>query len=564
MGRLPPPVRTTRSRGLTKVPLLVSPHTQSVQQPTGLEPRLAPFRAAAARFAPFALALFFALWGLRGISFNHVVDSDAARHAMNGVFIHDLLRAGQIASPIEFGKSYYSRLPALSMPYHPPLFPAIESLFFFAFGVNLFAARLAIAVATAVSAFLFYKLVLATHRSHLVAASSVLAFFSWNWSQLMANDVMLEFPALAFVLGALYYLRDLHHRYPFVRSLLFALLAAAAVWTKQQAVFMGMVPFLFVLVSRNWRLLAARAIWVSSLVFAALVGMLSLLSVPFESTGVNLVSPTSEISAIFFHNFLFYLRVLGVELGILPALLLALALVVFLGAPRRRWPDVQVNDLYLAWAFGSFLILLFIGPYSGRYLFFVVPPLVVIAIDALLRFSRKLLPGRLSWAIPAFAVAAFIVLHLRVPVTFMSGPYEAARATLTGASRPLRILYCGQTDGSFIFAVRSLDPGNRTVVLRGDKLPRSAYSPEAFEQFAHRYGIDYVVIEQTAAPRRWSTLAQAPSPSMALQRIIPLACSQPRWNGELRVYRFTNPSPNPENTLSLPIPMIGSSLEAKF
>ena len=83
------------------------------------------------RILPYLLALFFAFWGLRGVSYNNVVETDAARHAMNGAFIYDLIRNGELISPITYGEFYYSRLPALSLPYHPPLFPVIESFFFF-------------------------------------------------------------------------------------------------------------------------------------------------------------------------------------------------------------------------------------------------------------------------------------------------------------------------------------------------------------------------------------------------------------------------------------------------
>ncbi len=61
-------------------------------------------------------------------------------------------------------------------------------------------------------------------------------------TQGLANEVMLELPSLTFVLGALYCLRDLKREYALRRGLFFAVLAGAAVWTKQHAVFLGLVP----------------------------------------------------------------------------------------------------------------------------------------------------------------------------------------------------------------------------------------------------------------------------------------------------------------------------------
>src|SRR3954466_13968557 len=96
--------------------------------------------------APFLLALYFFGSALYGVNRTEVIDTEAARHAMNGAFIYDLVRTGHLLHPIEYGKFYYNRMPALSIPFHPPLFPAIEAIFFAVFGVHLLTARVAIAI----------------------------------------------------------------------------------------------------------------------------------------------------------------------------------------------------------------------------------------------------------------------------------------------------------------------------------------------------------------------------------------------------------------------------------
>src|SRR5215475_2141699 len=104
--------------------------------------------------APYCIALLFLLLALYGVNKTEVIDTDAARHAMNGAFIYDWIRTGNLLHPIAYGKAYYNRLPALSIPFHPPMFPAMEAVFFALFGVNLFTARLTVAFCVAVSAFL--------------------------------------------------------------------------------------------------------------------------------------------------------------------------------------------------------------------------------------------------------------------------------------------------------------------------------------------------------------------------------------------------------------------------
>ena len=199
---------------------------------------------AGAAWIPYVLAIFFFLSALWGVGSTDVIDTDAARHAMNGAFIYDMVRGGHIMHPIEYAQQYYGHLPALSMPYHPPMFPAIEALFFALLGVKLVAARAAVAISVGISVLLLYRLVETTLQSRILAACVTVTTLSLWTVQVVSRDVMLEFPALAFTLAALYCLRDMDRSFTVRRALLFGLLAAAAVWTKQHAVFLGAMPFL--------------------------------------------------------------------------------------------------------------------------------------------------------------------------------------------------------------------------------------------------------------------------------------------------------------------------------
>jgi 4-amino-4-deoxy-L-arabinose transferase-like glycosyltransferase len=510
--------------------------------------------------APYALALFFGLWALRNVGANNIIDTDAARHAMNGVFVRDLIASGQFLHPIEYGKQFYSHLPALSMPYHPPLFPAIEAVFFAVFGVNVLAARLSVAVLCAITVFLFYRLVVDTCRSHAVAASSVIIFFSMKMTQMLASDTMLEVPSLAFTIAALYLLRNLDRGYLLRYAIGFAVLAGAAVWTKQHAVFLALVPFLYAILARRFRLLAAPALWLSSVLLGIEVLALSLLAIPFKGTGVDQVSPTNEIVEIFAHNFIYYADVFRSDIGVLGVGLFVAAFLWTLYLHRGSELNGKIY-LYVSWAAAAFLLLLLIGPYDPRYLFYMYPPLIVLACVTTTRVSAALAPRLNSGYAPLAAAAVFAAAELTGP-SYLTGPSQAAAAL--GGQQVKRVLYCGDTDGSFMFAVRSQDRALRTIVIAGDKLDETVFTSDHIEAFARRYGIDHIVIEKISRARPWDKLGAIPPPSMPVERRIELRSSNPRWNGELTIYRFLNPSPTPERTLSIPIPRIGSQVETKF
>ena len=224
-------------------------------------------------FIPLLLALFFALWGLRGAAGSSIADDDGPRHALNGAFVFDLVRHAQLAHPVQYGYWYYSRLPALSLPYHPPVFPVFEALVYSLVGVNAFAARLAEAIATFAAVLLLFRLVLRTHEPAMLATFVTISFFALRQIQKLSATVMLEVPALVFVLAALWFVTPDEDAFDSPRTLYFALFAAAAIWTKQ-TVFLLAFPLVFVAVSSKWRLLRRPYFWLSvALVAASAIGL---------------------------------------------------------------------------------------------------------------------------------------------------------------------------------------------------------------------------------------------------------------------------------------------------
>ena len=91
------------------------------------------------------LAIFFAVWAMRGATATDITLNDQGRHALNGAALLDIVREGGLSRPVAWLRDYFAHYPALSMPYHPPLFPAVEALFYAAFGVSPVSARLAVA-----------------------------------------------------------------------------------------------------------------------------------------------------------------------------------------------------------------------------------------------------------------------------------------------------------------------------------------------------------------------------------------------------------------------------------
>jgi 4-amino-4-deoxy-L-arabinose transferase-like glycosyltransferase len=509
-----------------------------------------------------AIALLFAGWGLRTAGPYNVTETDAARHAMNGVFLHDLVVEGQLASPIPFARTYFAHLPALSMPYHPPLFPLIEAGFYSVFGVHVLAARLAVAAMLAATSLGLFLLVWRTHGSITIAAVSTVTFLCLPESMWLGSDVMLEFPALAFSIWALYCLYPLEESYPVKRAIGFALLAGAAVWTKQLTVFLGAVPVLYVIFLGRWRLFSKAAIWIGTAIFAALVGGLALLSVPVHGAGINQAIPAAPIPMylayyrLLIRNAVYYAEHYHTVTG--PAgmiLMAALAAALFTGLLRRK-PEA----LYLSWSAASLGVLFLLRPFATRYLFFTYPALIVLGYAALVRIVARLTGRQRPALAAAVAVMALAILQFPHRTQYLHGPDQAASVLAPEGAK--RILYCGGTDGNFILNYRMHRAALDTTIITGDKLPAVTFTAGRFEEFAHEYGVKYVVLENAAGWKGpWSHLIAAPPPTLVLEQSIPLTSSTTRWNGDLRIYRFTNPSPQPKNDLAMRMFMIGGTME---
>jgi hypothetical protein len=504
-----------------------------------------------ARMIPYFIALVVFLTSLRNLSsWSSLNIIDAPRHVLNGAFVYDLVRTGNLTHPFQYGKQFYSRFPAISIPYHPPLFPVIESILYAIFGVSLVAARIPVALATGVCALLLYLLVMRTHQSAWLAAAATCTFITLPISQSLATDVMLEFPSLAFTLGALYCLRDMEYGFPPWRAFPFAVLAGAAVWTKQHAVFLGLVPFILIFLHGNWRLLRGVPLWASSILLGLIVLAFMTMSVPVQHVGVtSQFAPAGYLWQIMIFNVNWYSEALGWTLGWVVKALVLVSVGAFLAIPwLRRLPE---NRLYLAWTLALVPLLLTTTKHDIRYLVYGLPAIIVLGFDGLRRACMRVLPARF---VPAVIGLVAVGLTLQqtcktVGVRLTDAAHkEVARYLKDRGSR--RMVYCGTRVAKLALAVRVLDPESRTIMIRGDKLDKSMFTPESFERFAWRFGVDTVVLEPVKEERQWSRLVSSPAPSMVQARVVTNTGDN---LNDIVIYDFTNPSSHPESHLQIPI-----------
>jgi cellulose synthase (UDP-forming) len=490
----------------------------------------------------FSLAIFSLLWPLRVIT-GTVVLTDSARHLMNGVFVYDLFRTGNIFHPIAFGRSYFAHFPALSMPYHPPLFPVCEALLFAIFGLRFGVARLAIAAAVSLSAYLLYRLVLINSGSAVIAGAVCASFLFLETSRFLEEDIMLEFPALVFVLAAMLSLQRVEKDgFSLSQGLTFGFWAAAGIWTKQ-TIFVALVPFIYFGLMRSRRSFSRPGIWASAAIAATSALLLLAISAKAGLWGVPHNWAPMSLSHTLIHNARYYLKTISASVLFLCLAAAAAAWTIF----RRNGSPTRWSYLYIAWAVSAATVLLVVPAFDPRYLFFALPPVLALASESLYRLLRTVAAPVTAAAPIAVAAAVFCGLHATKMPMWLTGP-ETAAARLS-ASGVESVLILARLDGAFIFSMRLQHPDLQPMIFRADKAVEGGLNRERLEEFAHRYGANAVALESLKRNVVDWPLILRDSKSLKFRFQQPIESSFSNLRGSLFVFQVSDPSLTPERSI---------------
>jgi 4-amino-4-deoxy-L-arabinose transferase-like glycosyltransferase len=518
----------------------------------------------AAKAFPYALALYAAISSLWGVGNTDIVDTDAARHAMNGAFVYDLLRTGNLLHPIDYAQQYYGHLPALSMPYHPPVFPAIEALFFALFGVKLLTARLAVALSAGACVVLLYRLIEGTLGNRVLAVCVSATMVSLATSQLVGRDVMLEYPAMALMLAALHCLHEWEGEFSMKSALGFAIFASAAFWTKQHAVLVGGIPPIVALLTGRWRVLFRKPALVALGLFVAAVGGYIFLSKQFHNAGIHAAATsTSDLGWIAKATLPSYFLWIKEDLVGMPGVFAACSIVFYALTLRKLHPKPFKLTMYWAWVISTAIVLADLGSTNNRYLFFIFPATLAIGYAWLFQGCARIWGERSAERIALGFAWVWFVSGFFVPPELLRGPGAAAAAVVQG--QPTRILYAGEADGNFIFSVRVLDPKLQVTVIPGGKLPRTTFQRDELEAFCRQFGINWLILENIPIPHSWSNLQESTPAFLQLDRTIPLESTRFRWRtGNLRIFRVVGLPEAPGGVLKLPVWKLGGDIAVQL
>ena len=420
------------------------------------------------------VCLLFAAWGIL-CSLNWTNDGlwfqgDAPRHAINGLFWKDLLHEGW-QQPDDYARRYYARYPTICPTAYPPVFYLVEAAGFSMFGPSPFVAKwlvLAFALFAGIYTLLWLRRWIEP-AAGVVAGLLLLMPGIRDWS----HAVMLNVPAMAFGVGALYHSRrglELPYDGGSSRHLAIGVaLATLGILTHPTlctAVFIGLA---WMLALGRWRILTRpNILWLAVACSVVLIPAFFAIY-HFAPRQFSQLSPPAGREIGLWSS----MKYVGAHC-VLPmagsVVLVSAAVGLLAGLARPRWRRESV--VALLWIGVPSFLLSCIWAKDVRYLLIACPALVCLIAIAALSASRWLSHwgwprlARLAFAslLGGLALASTISAH-RAPPPSISGFVEVVRyMEQVAPSEP--VFYEGLLDGVYTFHLRADDSKfQRQVVL---------------------------------------------------------------------------------------------------
>ncbi len=474
--------------------------------------------------------------------------SDSPRHALNGVFVMDLIKAMPLDDPAGFAYSYYAQYPALTILFYPPLFYAISAPFYAVFGVSHETALAVVALHYLALGLGCWRLA----RFWLPAAPSLAFAVLVLWLPEVAfwgRQVMLEIPAFAFLVWSAVALMTYLRGGPVHWLYASAALLVLGMYTKISVAYMGLVYVALLAQRDGWNLLRNRHHgWVAILALVSLVPLM-VLTLKFGQANVQSVTGVADAvaSRASWLGWVWYLRQIPSQVG-WPLVVLALlgsALAVW-----RRRPGL--GFWWLSFAVG-YLFFSSIDLKEARHSLFLLTAVVFFAVLAL----HMLVPERFqagTMALLVLATAGLTAFHR--PVYFVDG-YARAAAEVTRLTPPNgAVMFSGYRDGSFVFNMRAREDRRDIHTLRADKLlvgvavrrelgvEEKDLSEAQIADALNRQGVHYVVMQ----PGFWTDLEVmrrfervVTGPQFQLVATVPTPANHKSHETELRIYKNLGP-----------------------
>lgn len=401
---------------------------------------------------------------------------DAPIHAANGLFWKDYL-LNLSFDPKGYALSYFARYPVIAPTKYPPVFYLLEAVFFWVFGPSPYIAKGLVLGFTLIAA--LYTTAWCRRWIAKNAGWAGVLFILLPGVVRWSHAIMLNIPALALSIGALYHFRrwlESPPTSPLWRHLYVgAALAVLSILTYVTSCVLLLVAGIWLLVERRWRLLWNRRTLVVFVASALALLPWVIVVVKFERNRIEMATGTiTWLTNVSRWRWKYYLECLPELFG--THLLFIAAFGIVGGMLVRRWRHETI--LLLIMSVVCFSYFSYVPARETRYILLLSVPIVIFCLLGLLSTVHcvgKLARMRPEWSRAAIisAVAVFLIgqawLASKVSVLSVSG-YKQLVGFLEKIAPDEPIFYDGIYYGMFTFRLQAGDPDYRRRIVLGRKL----------------------------------------------------------------------------------------------
>ena len=441
--------------------------------------------------------------------------SDEAAHLLNGMLLRDYLREGLGQDPVAFAREYYQRYPKIAPFMWPPLFHTTLGIALLPGWPPAVVALVLLALCTAWTAWRLYTIVL-TFSSLPVALCTIALFLALPAVISLTSSVMIDIVIAAFALEAAYWLGRFSLTGQTRDGAIFGLMTALACMSKGNGLSAVLAPFVLIVVTGNYRLLARPGLYVAAAIVVALSGPPLYIAYRLDAT-LGDFGPLSW--PLIRDRWVFYCTHVWRQLGTLPVLFALAGLVAALTPRFWTSPAARGLALGLVSMVGGAFVFHLLSPHiisHERYITLALAPLLGLTALGVMALTRIVASRPVRWSLQLAIFLVMTVTHFASrPVLAAQTPlgYRAALAFLSNANalagQRLLVVSNEQGEGACVVEAAVLELEPPPTMLRGSKLLAS--DDWMGRNFALRYkSIDEMLADLEAMHVEYVLLDRSP------------------------------------------------------
>jgi hypothetical protein len=401
---------------------------------------------------------------------------DAPRHAANGLFWKDYLLSLSF-DPKGYALSYFARYPVIAPTSYPPMFYFLEAVFFGVLGPSPYIAK-GLVLGFVLMAALYTTAWCRRWIGENAGWAGVLLVLLpgvVRWS----HAIMLNVPALALSIGALYHLRrwlESPPASPLWRHLYVgAALSVISILTYLTSCVLLLIAGIWLIVERRWRLLWYRRTLAVFVVSALALLPWALVVLKFERNRMGWAMSTADhFTHMSRWGWAYYFKCLPELFGTHLLLIAAFGIASGILVRQRRHETI----LLLIMTVVCFTFFSYMPAKEGRYILLLSVPIVIFCLLGLLSTVHcfgKLIKMRTEWvrAATLTAIAVLIVGQVwvasKVSVLSISG-FKQLVGFIEKIAPDEPVFYDGISPNIFIFYLMAGDPDYHRRAVIGRKL----------------------------------------------------------------------------------------------